>query len=102
MSDRLERLKAIYENVDENVRELLFPLLQHAEDWEGRIALYKGKLESMALGSSTKAPYLFYFRLLKEAEQQYINVMKVLVSALRKNAVEDEDDFDRFMEELGE
>lgn len=33
-------------------------------------------------------------------QQQYINVMKVLISALRKNAVEEEDEFDKFMEEL--
>lgn len=101
MTDRLEELQKIYENVDENMRELLSPLLQHAVDWERRISLYKNKLEKIELTKAYKEQYLFYYRLLKEAEQQYINVVKVLVSALRKNAVEEEDDFDKFMNEIG-
>lgn len=99
MSERLEKLKLIYENVDENMRDLIFPLLQHADDWECRIELYKSKLDEIPLSKAGKEAYLFYYRLLKEAEQQYINVMKVLVSALRKNAVEEEDDFDEFLKE---
>lgn len=99
MSERLEKLKLIYENVDENMRDLIFPLLQHADDWESRIELYKSKLNEIPLSKAGKEAYLFYYRLLKEAEQQYINVMKVLVSALRKNAVEEEDDFDEFLKE---
>lgn len=101
MSERLERLNKIYENVDENMRELVSPLLLHAEDWESRIETYKDELEGIAFSPKTKEQYLFFYRLLKEAEQQYINVMKVLISALRKNAVEEEDEFDKFMEELG-
>ena len=100
MSERLEKLEKIYENVDENMRELVSPLLQHAVAWEERIGLYKDKLEGVPLSKAGKEQYLFYYRLLKEAEQQYINVVKVLVSALRKNIVEDDDDFDRFMEEF--
>ena len=99
MSERLEKLKVIFENVDENMRDLVFPLLQHADDWESRIEEYRGKLGEISLNRNTKEQYYFYYRLLKEAEQQYINVMKVLVSALRKNAVEEEDDFDDFLKE---
>lgn len=99
MSERLEKLIKIYENVDENMRDLVSPLLQHAVDWEERITLYKEKLSLVPLSKAGKEPYLFYYRLLKEGEQQYINVMKVLVSALRKNAVEEEDDFDEFLKE---
>lgn len=102
MTERLEKLNRIYENVDENMRELVSPLLLHAEDWECRIDTYKDKLDEMPINPRTKEQYMFYYRLLKEAEQQYINVMKVLISALRKNAVEEEDDFDKFMNELGE
>lgn len=99
MSKRLEKLKLIYENVDENMRELIYPLLLHADDWEQKIELYKSKLDGIPFTRGAKEQYLFFYRLLKEAEQQYINVMKVLVSALRKNAVEEEDEFDEFLKE---
>ena len=101
MTERLERLNKIYENVDENMRELVAPLLLHAEDWESRIETYKCKLDDLPFSPKTKEQYMFFYRLLKEAEQQYINVIKVLISALRKNAVEEEDDFEKFMNELG-
>ena len=101
MTERLEKLNKIYENVDENMRELVSPLLLHAEDWECKIELYKRKLDDMPINRGTKDQYMFYYRLLKEAEQQYINVMKVLISALRKNAVEEEDEFDEFMRDIG-
>lgn len=100
MTERLKKLDEIYKNVDENMRELLSPLLLHAEDWECKIELYKRKLDEIPFSKAGKEQYMFFYRLLKEAEQQYINVMKVLVSALRKNAVEEEDDFDKFMEEF--
>lgn len=99
MSERLEKLKKIYENVDENMRELIDPLLLQAEDWEARINTYKSKLEDIEPCRLSKEQYLFYFKLYKESEQQYINVVKVLVSALRKNQVEAEDDFDEFLKE---
>lgn len=99
MSERLEKLKIIFENVDENMRDLILPLLQHADDWESKIDVFRSKLDEIPISKGTKEQYLFYYRLLKEAEQQYINVMKVLVSALRKNAVEEEDDFDEFLKE---
>lgn len=99
MEDRLEKLKLIYEKVDENVRELVSPLLQHAVYWEAKITLYKSKLEETPLNKAGKEPYIFYNRLLREAEQQYINIMKVLVSALQKNAVEEDDEFDDFLKE---
>lgn len=101
MTERLEKLNKIYENVDENMRELVSPLLLHAEDWECRIETYRRKLDDMPINPRSKDAYSFYYKLLKEAEQQYINVMKVLISALRKNAVEEEDEFDKFMSELG-
>lgn len=100
MSERLKKLNEIYKNVDENVRELISPLLQHAEDWEAKINEFRNKLKQIPITSSTKTQYAFYYRLLKEAEQQYINVMKVLVSALRKNAVED-DEFEEFLKDYG-
>lgn len=100
MDKRLEELERIYQNVDEDMRALLAPLLQHAEDWERRITEFSGKLENISLNSHTREQYMFYYRLLKEAEQQYINVMKVLMSALRKNALEEEDEFEKFMKEL--
>ena len=100
MTERLQKLNEIYNNVDENMRELVSPLLQHAEFWEGKIEEYKDKLESLPLNRGTKEPYMLYHRLLKETEQQYINVMKVLVSALRKNAVEEDDEFDEFLKGL--
>ena len=99
MDERLKKIEEIYKNIDEDMRELISPLLQHAVDWEERIELYKSKLEAIPLSKSGKEAYLFHYRLLKEAEQQYINVMKVLVSALRKNALEEEDEFDEFLKE---
>lgn len=100
MTERLKKLNKIYENVDENMRDLVSPLLQHAEYWEGKIDSYKEQIEEVPLRKGTKERYMLLHRLLKEAEQQYINVMKVLISALRKNAVEEEDDFDEFLKEL--
>ena len=99
MSERLEKLVKIYENVDEDMRDLVFPLLEHAEDWEKKIDLYKSRLNEIPLTKAGKDPYIFHYRLLKEAEQQYINVIKVLISALRKNAMEEEDEFDAFLKE---
>lgn len=100
MSERLEKLQKIYENVNENVRELVFPLLQHAVDWESKIEFFKSEISKIELCSSNVKKYRFYSRELKEAEQQYINVIKVLVSSLNKNTIEQEDDFEKFLEEM--
>lgn len=99
MEDRLEKLKLIYEKIDESVREIVSPLLPQVVYWEQKIELYKSKLEQTPLNKAGKEPYIFYNRLLREAEQQYLNIIKVLVSALQKNAVEEDDEFDEFLKE---
>lgn len=99
MSERLEKLKLIYEKVDENVREIVSPLLPQVIYWESKIELYKSKLEETPLGKGGKEAYIFYSRLLREAEQQYLNIIKVLISALQKNAIEEDDEFDEFLKE---
>ena len=100
MENRLEDLQKIYENVDENVRNLLSPLLQHAVDWEAKIEFFKNEIAGIQLCSKNVSKYRFFSRELKEAEQQYINLMRVLISALNKNQLEQSDDFEKFMEEV--
>lgn len=100
MSNRLKDLQKIYENVDENVRNLLSPLLQHAVDWERKIEFFRLELSKIELRSSNVSRYRFFSRELKEAEQQYINVIRVLISALNRNQLEQSDDFDEFMKQF--
>ena len=99
MNERLKNLEKIYENVNENMRLLINPLLQHAVDWESKIEFFKLELSHIDICSSNVKRYRFYSRELKEAEQQYINVMKVLISALKNNEIEQDDEFENFIKE---
>lgn len=100
MSKRLTELNKIYENVDEKMRILVSPLLRHAEDWEKRINKYRKELNRLELSRANKERITFLSRLIREAEQQYTNVLKVLISALRRDSDDSEDDFDKFLKEM--
>ena len=100
MGKRTVELRKIYENVDKNIRVLICPLLQHVEDWEKRVKRYQSELNGIEMNRRNKERIIFVSRLLREAEQQYTNVMKVLISALNRNSVEQDDEFDKFLQEM--
>lgn len=99
---RLEELKAIFENVEEDKQKLAQQLIEEADFLEGRLAelrrlpFIKTHPEKPELQKRTEAGKLY-----KEHIQSYCNVIKILNGILQKNSIEEADEFDEFAAEFG-
>ncbi len=97
--DRLEELKKIFENVEEDKKTLIYPLIEEVVSIEKRLSQLKKYpfiLYNKRTGEtkSTSASKQF-----KELQQQYINCLKVLLSVLKNGTEEEEDAFDLWLKQ---
>ena len=79
---RLEELQKIFETVDEDKRAVITPLLNQTVEWEEEIKRYSEELRNLPLNNKTKEKYMTYSKLKREAQQQYCNIIKVLLMTL--------------------
>lgn len=97
--DRLGHLKKIFENVEEDKKELVSYAIEELVYLENKLTTLK------------KYPFILYNRntgetkqtqaskAFKETEQSYLNCLKVLMMALRNSGGEEEDEFDKWIQE---
>lgn len=100
--NRSDELKALFETVEEEQQKLAAELLEDAVFIEQqleelkKLPFIKVHPENPQLQKRTEASKLY-----KECIQSYCNVIKILSGILRRNAVEEADEFDEFTEEFG-
>lgn len=97
--DRLEQLKKIFENVEEDKKELISYAIEELVYLENRLKVLK------------KYPFILYNKItgetrttaaakqFKELEQSYLNCLKVLMSVLKNTDGEEEDEFDKWIKQ---
>lgn len=99
MDDRLEQLKKIFENIEEDKKVLISFSLEELVAMENELILIK------------KYPFMLYNKITgetkttaagkryKELQQSYLNCLKVLMSVLRNADGEEEDEFDKWIKQ---
>lgn len=97
--DRLQQLKKIFANVEEDKKTLISYAIEELVYLENRLKVLK------------KYPFILYnkktgetrttaaAKQFKELEQSYLNCLKVLQNILRNSSVEEEDAFDQWIKE---
>lgn len=97
--DRLEALKKIFANVEEDKKTLVSYAIEELVYLENRLTALK------------KYPFILYnkrtgetkttaaAKQFKELEQSYLNCLKVLSNILRNSSVEEEDAFDQWIKQ---
>lgn len=97
---RLESLKAIFEKIDEDKKEVIQPMLEEVIYLEERLAELK-RIPHIRVHptnphrqEATPAGKQY-----KETLQQYGNCIKILLSTLSRYTQEEEDEFDRWIRE---
>lgn len=98
--ERIDELKAIFENVDEDKAKVIQPLLPQVVFMEQRLK----ELEQLPhLRIHPKDPARQQItaagKQYKELMQSYLNAIKVLQSTLSRYGVEGQDAFDKWLEE---
>lgn len=100
--NRLEELKDLFETVEEDKQKLARQLIEEAEFLEGRLAeLRKLPFIKVHPDDPERQKRTEASKLYKEHIQSYCNVIKILNSILQKNSIEESDEFDNFISELG-
>lgn len=97
--DRLEQLMKIFENVEEEKKILILPLIENVVKTEKRLKQlekYPFILYNIKTGEtkSTSASKQY-----KELKQSYSNDIRVLLSVLKNAGGEEEDEFDKWVKE---
>lgn len=99
MEKRKEELREIFKNVNSGVTALLCPMMDSMVDLEKRLKKYKKQLNDMGdMDQYNMKLYTAVSSQIQKCETQRTNIIKVLVSALRKDGTaEDMDAFSEFV-----
>ena len=100
MSERYDELQEIFSKIDPSIQTLVKPLLKDCCKWEAKIVLYQTRLDQLPLCRKNQEQYLFFAKLLKEAQQQYNNIIKTLIMALSRYTEEGKDAFDQWLDSM--
>lgn len=101
--ERQEQLQKIIETLNDRERELLQPVADDLAELERKLDAIKGlpfirySKKDPTQQESTPASKLY-----KELQQSRLNAVKVILSALRSNPVEEEDELDKWLAERGQ
>lgn len=99
---RLNRLKEVFEKIDKDKQIVIEPLLDDVVFIEKRLAeLKKLPLLRVSEKNPAKQAVTPAGKQYKEYLQQYNNCVKILLSALSRYGIEDEDEFDKWLKEQG-
>ena len=97
---RHEQLQNIIDSLNDRERELLQPVADDLAEIENKLDAI-GKLPFIRYSKKdpTQQELTPASKLYKELQQSRLNAVKVILSALRSNPVEEEDDFDKWLAE---
>lgn len=99
---RIEQLKSIFENVDEDKRTVIEPLLDEVVFLENKLVeLRRLPLLRVHPNNPEKQETTPAGKMYKEYMQSYLNAVKVLQSTLSRYTQEEQDAFDKWLEENG-
>ena len=97
----MKELNRIYDLVRDEVKPIIEPLLKDATYWSKMKKKYQSAMDGCPLDNDHLKEYKAYNKMLKEAQTQYIAVIKVLLSTLRRDAVEEKDEFEEYLKSYG-
>ena len=98
--DRVRELEKIFENVDEDKRKVIEPLLEDVAFLERKLAeLRKLPLLRVHPNNPERQETTAAGKMYKEYLQSYLNAVKVLQSTLSRYTQEEQDAFDKWLEE---
>ena len=99
---RINRLKEVFEKIDKDKQIVIEPLLEDVVFIEKRLAELK-RLPLLRVSEKNPAKQVVTpaGKQYKEYLQQYNNCVKILLSALSRYGIEEEDEFDKWLKEQG-
>lgn len=100
MTNRQEQLQKIIDSLNDRERELLQPVADDLAEIERKLDEI-GKLPFIRFSKKdpTQQERTPASKLYKELQQSRLNAVKVILSALRSNPIEEEDEFDKWLAE---
>lgn len=103
MTTRQEQLQKIIDSLNDRERELLQPVADDLAEIERKLDEI-GKLPFIRFSKKdpTQQERTPASRLYKELQQSRLNAVKVILSALRSNPIEEEDELDKWLAERGQ
>lgn len=103
MTNRQEQLQKIIDSLNDRERELLQPVaddlaeIEHKLDEIGKLPFIRFSKKDPTQQERTPASKLY-----KELQQSRLNAVKVILSALRSNPIEEDDELDKWLAERGQ
>lgn len=103
MTNRQEQLQKIIDSLNDRERELLQPVADDLAEIERKLDEI-GKLPFIRFSKKdpTQQERTPASKLYKELQQSRLNAVKVILSALRSNPIEEEDELDKWLAERGQ
>lgn len=90
-------ITAIYELVRDEVKPIVAPLVEDGKKWRKYGQKYHEAMDKCSLEGDELKRYTTLHKLYREAEAQYISIVKVLLSAVRNDAAEEKDEFEEYL-----
>ena len=101
MENRLEQLRAIFDKIDDDKKQVIEPLLHDVVWMEQRLAELKAMPQiRVDKNNPQRQETTPAFRQWKEMQQQYLNSIKVLMTALYRVESDAADELMRKLEEF--
>lgn len=100
--ERSEQLRKVFENVDENARILIDPMIDEVLFLEEKLdGLKKHPFISVNPRNPSQQKYTHAGKQYKELLQQYSNCIKILSSVVQKNGQEEESPLREYLKRFG-
>lgn len=87
----------IFELVRDEVKPVIEPLVDDGKKWREYGLKYRKEMDKCSLTGAGLKRYTTLHRLYKESESQYVSIVKVLLSAIRRDAVGEKDEFEEYL-----
>lgn len=97
----MKDIKEVYNLVRDEVKPIIRPMINNAIRWNKLVRRYSNAMDACPLDSEHLKEYKAYYSLLKEAQTQLTAITKVLLSAVRRDSVEEADEFELYLKENG-
>lgn len=102
ITKRRKELEKIVETADDDIRPLIRRLVDDAVRWEIQLDKCRKEMAKIKITPQTKNQFGFYHKMARESQQQYTNVVKVLLKCVHYDAMASDDDFEKFLQEMKE
>lgn len=87
----------VFNLVRDEVKPMVEPLVDDGKKWREYSLKYRKEMDKCSLSGAGLKRYTTLHKLLKESESQYVSIIKVLLSAVRRDAVAEKDEFEEYL-----